>query len=179
MSAGLKGKLTEALLKIFASDSPTRKRFSDPERIIQGAGVRSGQKALEVGCGRGFFTIPIAETLGKEGFLYALDVTQTAVDYVTQKVKEARLSYVSVFKANALDSGMPEGSVDLVLLFGVIPSPTLPLNQLLLEMHRVLSPGGSLAVWTLVPGWSPNSIVQSGLFSYVNKVNNLQNLRRA
>jgi len=29
-------------------------------------------------------------------------------------------------------------SVDLVLLFGVVPFPTLPLDRLLPEMHRVL-----------------------------------------
>jgi demethylmenaquinone methyltransferase/2-methoxy-6-polyprenyl-1,4-benzoquinol methylase len=174
----LKNKTVNALLKIFASDSPSRKRLSDPELIIRGAGVRSGQKVLEVGCGRGFFTLPLAETVGQGGYLYALDVTQAAVDYVIRKVEAANLSNTRAFKANALDSGMPGGAVDLVLLFGVIPSPTLPLSRLLPEMHRVLNSSGSLAVWTAVPGWSPQTIVQSGLFDYIGKINNVHNFRR-
>jgi len=173
MLAKMENKIANALLKIFASDSPRRKRLSDPELIIQGAGVRSGQKVLEVGCGRGFFTLPLAQALGQDGSLYALDVTQAAVDYVTQKMAAANLSNVRVFQANALDTGLPSGVVDLVLLFGVIPSPTLPLSRLLPELQRVLIPDGSLAVWTAVPGWSADSVVHSGLFAYLGKLNHV------
>jgi ubiquinone/menaquinone biosynthesis C-methylase UbiE len=176
--AVLTDSIVRVLLKIFASDSPIRKHISDPQAIIQGAGVQPGQTVLEVGCGRGFFTVPLGETLGREGRLHALDVTQVAVDYVTRKVEAACLSNVRVFKANALDSSVPDGTMDLVLLFGVIPSPTLPLSRLLPEMHRVLKPRGALAVWTAVPGWSPQSIVQSGLFEYIDKRNNSHNFQK-
>jgi hypothetical protein len=37
--------------------------------------------------------------------------------------------------------------MDMALLFGVIPFLSLPLNRLLPEMHRVLKPEGTLAVW--------------------------------
>lgn len=176
--AVLRNRLVDILLKIFASDSPVRKRISSPELIMRGAGVQSGQMVLEVGCGRGFFTVPLAETLGQEGYLYALDVTQVAVDYVTQKIEAAGLSNVRVYKANACNSGIPSGTMDRVLLFGVIPSPTLPLSRLLSEMRRVLKPSGALAVWTAMPGWSPHSIVQSGLFVYVGKTNNVHTFQK-
>lgn len=176
--AVLTDRFVNILLKIFACDNPIRERFSDPVAIIQGAGVRPGQTALEVGCGRGFFTLPLAKMLGEEGRLYSLDITRVAVDVVTQKVEAAGLSNVSVFKANAMDTNLPESAVDIVLLFGMIPSPVLPLRQLLPEMHRVLRPGGALAVWTAVPGWSSRSIVQSGLFVYVDKRNNSHNFRK-
>ena len=176
--ATLKSRMVEILLKIFASDSPIRKRFSDPALIIQGAGMQAGQHVLEVGCGRGFFTIPLAEKLGREGYLHALDVTQEAVDYVARKLKTAGLSNTRVFKANALDSGLPGGALDLVLLFGVIPSPTLPLSRLLPEMHRVLKLDGTLAVWTAVPGWSPATVQRSGLFAYIGKTKNVHNFQK-
>jgi ubiquinone/menaquinone biosynthesis C-methylase UbiE len=176
--AVLRDKLATGLLKIFASDSPLRKRWSDPERIIQGAGVQPGQRVLEVGYGRGFFTLPLAGILGQSGYLYALDVTQAAVDYVTQKLAAAHLSNVRLFKANALETGLPDGAVDLVALFGVIPSPTLPLNRLLPEMQRVLKPDGWLAVWTAVPGWSPGAVARSGLFVYLGKFNGVHKFRR-
>ena len=176
--ATLKSRIVDILLKIFASDSPIRKRLSDPALIIQGAGVQAGQHVLEVGCGRGFFTIPLAEKLGREGYLHALDVTQEAVDYVARKLEAAGLSNARVFRANALDSGLPGGALDLVLLFGVIPSPTLPLGQLLPEIHRVLKHDGALAVWTAVPGWSPATVTRNGLFAYAGKTKNVCNFRK-
>jgi ubiquinone/menaquinone biosynthesis C-methylase UbiE len=59
-----------------------------------------------------------------------------------------------VEKRDALYTGLDAESIDKVLLFGVIPFPSQPLNRLLPEMHRVLKPEGSLAVWLFpVSGW--------------------------
>lgn len=69
--------------------------------------------------------------------------------------------------------------MDVILLFGVIPSPTLPLSRLLPEMQRVLKPGGALAVWTAVPGWSPDLITRSGLLTYTREVNAVYNFKSA
>ena len=174
----LKYRVADALLKVFASDSPARERIWDPQQIIQGAGVRAGLTVLEAGCGRGFFTLPLMKTLGPQGYLYALDITQAAVDTVTRKLAAAGLSNARVFQANALNMGLPSGVTDLALLFGVVPSPTLPLNRLLPEMHRVLKPGGRLAIWTAVPGWSPETVVQGGLFIYLGKQNGVHTFDR-
>jgi demethylmenaquinone methyltransferase/2-methoxy-6-polyprenyl-1,4-benzoquinol methylase len=60
-----------------------------------------------------------------------------------------------------------------VLIFGVIPAPMLPMQQLLPEMHRILKPGGAMAVWP--PSWVHRSIVQSGLFRFSGKRNGVSN----
>jgi ubiquinone/menaquinone biosynthesis C-methylase UbiE len=86
---------------------------------------------------------------------------------------------VRVVKRDALNTGLDAASIDTVLLFGVIPFPSLPLNRLLPEMHRVLKPEGRLAVWLFpVAGWVPKSILQSGLITYVNKRNGVYNYMR-
>jgi ubiquinone/menaquinone biosynthesis C-methylase UbiE len=166
------------LLKLVASDSRWRERFTDPRRILQGAKIKAGQTVLEVGCGRGFFTLPAARVLGPAGCLYALDVTAAAVEHVAQKVAAAGVTNVRPVKADALATGLPAEAMDLVLVFGVVPSPTLPLSRLLPEMWRVLKPGGALAVWTAVPGWSPDSVSRSGLFAHVDKENDVYTFER-
>jgi ubiquinone/menaquinone biosynthesis C-methylase UbiE len=170
--------LARLLLKVVAPDGRWRERFSDPIRILQGAKISAGQTVLEVGCGRGFFTLPAAKMLGPAGCLYAMDVTAAAVDCVAQKVEAAGVNNVRPVKADALATGLPEAAMDLILLFGVIPSPTLPLARLLPEMRRVLRPGGALAVWTAIPGWSPDSVTRSGLFAYVDKANGVFTFKR-
>ncbi len=158
-----------------------RQWFSDSAKTLQGADIQSGQTILEVGCGTGFFTIPAAQLIGDRGCLVAMDVSSGFIEQVSKKVQLAHLKNVRIVKRDALDTGLDTASMDKVLLFGVIPFPLLPLNRLLPEMHRVLKPEGTLAVWLFPPVvhfWVPKSILQSGLFTYINKRNGVYNYKR-
>ena len=161
--------------------SRIRAWLSDPFKTIAGADIQPGQTVLEVGCGTGFFTIPASKLIGEQGELIALDVSSGFIEVVHKKVQRAGLKNVRILKRDALDTGLDAASIDKALLFGVIPFPLLPLNQLLPEMHRVLKPEGSMAVWLfppLVHAWVPKSILRSGLFTYLNKRNGVYNYER-
>ena len=160
-----------------AMESRFRYRFFGPTKILQGADIHPGQIVLEVGCGTGFFTIPAAQLIGDQGCLLAMDVLPASVEMVAEKVQAANLENVRVVQGDALDTKLEAQSMDVVLLFGVIPAPMLPLDQLLPEMHRILKPEGALAVWPPVPVWLPRSILRSGLFMYGCKRNGVFNFR--
>jgi ubiquinone/menaquinone biosynthesis C-methylase UbiE len=159
-------------------ESRIRYRFFGPMKILQGAEIHPGQKVLEIGCGTGFFTITAAKLIGDQGCLVAMDVLSESVELVSKKVQNANLKNVRVVKGDAMDTGLDAESFNMVLLFGVIPAPMLPLKRLLTEMHRVLKREGRLAVWPPIPGWLPQSILQSGLFTYSGKRNGVHNFRR-
>lgn len=161
--------------------SRLRAWLADPVRTLQGADIQTGQTVLEVGCGTGFFTIPAAKMLGDQGELVAMDPSAGFIEVVSKKVQVADLKNVRVIKRDALNTRLDKASIDLVLLFGVIPFPLLPLNRLLPEMHRILKPGGTMAVWLfppLVHYQVPKAILRSGLFTYLNKQNGVYNYRR-
>jgi demethylmenaquinone methyltransferase/2-methoxy-6-polyprenyl-1,4-benzoquinol methylase len=159
-------------------ESRIRYRFFSPQKILEGVEFLSGKVVLEVGCGTGFFTIPAARLISDQGRLVALDRMPEAVEFVSQKVQAAGLKNVCVVKGDAQDTGLDAESFDIVLLFGEIPAPMLSLSRLLPEIHRLLRPQGILAVWPPVPGWLPQSILQSGLFILSNKRNGVHNFRR-
>lgn len=160
-------------------ESRLRQWLMNPVKTLRGAGIEPGQTVLEVGCGTGFFTIPAAELIGDQGCLVAMDALSDYTKRVSKKIQAAGLENVRVVKRDALDTGLDAASIDKVLLFGVIPFPSLPLKRLLPEMHRILKTEGTLAVW-LFPfsGWVPKWILQSGLFTYVSKRNGVYNYRR-
>jgi len=162
----------------FVMDSPLRRKLNNPVKTLEAAGVRLGQEVLEVGCGTGFFTINAAKLVGNEGCVHAIDVYPPAIEFVRGKVRDADISNVRLTNADGMDSGLPGSSFDLVLLFGVIPAPVLPLARLLPEMHRLLKPEGALAVWTAFPWWSPTSIIRSRLFTYTRKENGVHNFQK-
>jgi ubiquinone/menaquinone biosynthesis C-methylase UbiE len=159
-------------------ESRFRYRFFGPINILRGADIQPGQNVLEVGCGTGYFTLPAARLIGGQGCLVAMDILSESIELVSKKVQIANLKNVRVVKGDAMDTGLDSESFHKILLFGVIPSPMLPLPRLLSEMHRVLRAAGSLAVWPPIPGWLPQSILQSGLFTYTSKRNGVHNFRR-
>ena len=161
--------------------SKVRQRLSDPVKTLQGAGVGPGQTVLEVGCGTGFFTIPATRLIGDQGRLIAMDLSAGFLEQLSRKVQLTGLENVRIVKRDALATGLDTASIDRALLFGVIPFPLLPLNRLLPEMHRILKPEGTLAVWLfppLVHAWVPKAILRSGLFTSEGKDSGVHNYQR-
>ncbi|MDP6708876.1 MAG: class I SAM-dependent methyltransferase [Alphaproteobacteria bacterium] len=163
-----------------AMESRLRERLFDPLRTLEGAGLRPGQTVLEVGCGTGFFTLPAARMIGDGGHLIAMDPMSGFVDRVRDKVREAGLRNVEVVRRDALKTGSATATVDVVLALGVLPYPSLPLDRLLPEMHRVLKPDGTMAVWLFpITFGVPRAILQSGLFSHPSQKNGVYTFRRS
>lgn len=160
-----------------AMESRFRYRFFPPTRILKGADIRPGQNVLEVGCGTGFFTVAAARLIGDLGCLVAMDVVPASVKMVSERVETIGLENVRVVEGDAMNTALSDESMDAVLLFGVIPAPMLPLKRLLPEMHRILKPDGTMAVWP--SSWVRHSIVQSRLFTYAGKRNGVWNFRRS
>jgi ubiquinone/menaquinone biosynthesis C-methylase UbiE len=178
-------KITESatgrfLIKILGAvmESRFRHRLFGPEKILKSTDMYPGQSVLEVGCGTGYFTIVAAQLIGERGSLFAMDVLPESVELVSTKVKAANLKNVHVFNGDALNIGLVAESFDLVLLFGVIPAPMLPLPRLLPEIHRILKLAATLAVWPPVPVWLPTSILRSGLFTIKSQRSGVYNFKR-
>lgn len=165
----------------FLMGSTLRKWLMDPVKTLQIANVQPSQRILEVGCGTGFFTIPAAKMTGDQGSLVAMDASSGFLNVVANKVKKANLNNVSIVQRDALDTGIETASIDKVLLFGVIPFPLLPLEKLLPEMHRVLKPNSTMAIWLfppLVHSWVPKAILKSNLFDHINNQRRVYNYKR-
>jgi len=162
-----------------AMESRLRRIFHDPEKLLDGAGVKEGQVVLEVGSGTGFFTIPAAKRIGDQGRLIAIEPLATYAARLTERIEVEGLMNVQVFRRDAVNTKLASDSIDRVLLFGVLPFPSLPLNRLLPEMHRVLTTGGVVAVWQFpVDGWVPGSIGRSAWFDYLGKHQGVHTYRR-
>ena len=125
-------------------DNPILPLFRDPYRLLKTAGLKPGQKVLEVGCGPGFFTIPAAKIVGNEGLIYAVDVHPLAIKRVQKKIVEKQIKNVKPTLTNASETEFPDQSIDLAFVFG-LRHIAGGLENLISEMHRILKPGGTLS----------------------------------
>jgi ubiquinone/menaquinone biosynthesis C-methylase UbiE len=170
--------LGQIFIRIIAviMESRLRYRFFGPKKILEGAEIGPGQKVLEIGCGTGFFTLNAAKMIGDQGSLLSMDMLSISVETVLEKVKKTKLKNVRVIKGDAINTHLDDESFDKIIIFGVIPAPMLPMEKLMAEMHRILRPGGIMSIWP--PSWVHQSILQSRLFTYSSKRNNVLNYMR-
>ena len=75
--------------------SPERERELDPFNVINYMPIDPFDKVADIGCGPGYFTIPLAKHL-VYGRLYAIDTDEEMVEITQQRVNTARLGNVQV-----------------------------------------------------------------------------------
>ena len=137
-----KQKMPRAGFAIMKTVLTLRSLFKKPERTLREMGIQKGQTVLDYGCGIGSFSIPAAKMVGNDGIVYALDIHPLAIKAVEKKIKKKRITNVKTI-LSARETGLPDESVDVVLLYDVLQMVS-DREKLLEELHRVLKPDGIL-----------------------------------
>jgi len=122
--------------------------FLNPDLIVNEFGVREGMNVADFGSGAGYFTIIIAERVGKEGKVYALDIMETALDSVKEKARAAGLENIEAIRTNLEvlgSSGLADQSQDIVLLANILFQSDKK-SDIVKEGKRVLKDNGSLII---------------------------------
>ena len=114
-----------------------------PEKELNKLNIEEGQKILDYGCAVGSYTFSAANLVGKEGKVYALDKQPSAIKGVEEKAKMAGFSNIDTILSDE-GTGLPGESVDIILLYGVLPEIESK-EPLLKELYRVLKPNGYLS----------------------------------
>jgi ubiquinone/menaquinone biosynthesis C-methylase UbiE len=105
----------------FASDNFLRKIFQDPGKTVSEF-LSAGDVAADLGCGPGFYTLPMARLVGPEEKVFAVDFDERAIETVKRRAGEHGLEgVIDPRVSSAADIGfIPEGSVDFVLAEGLL-----------------------------------------------------------
>ena len=125
-----------------------------PRRLLGSLGIQPGQTALDLGCGAGFWTLPLAELAGPTGFVWALDVSQEMLDALAERQPPPT---VRPLRSELPHIDLPDASVDWIWGAFVVHEVE-PLDGLMAEMRRVLRPGGQVALLD----WRPDAASMDG-----------------
>jgi len=121
-----------------------RDRFRDPGKQLEKVGIKKGQTLLDFGCGSGSYVIPAARMVGENGRVDALDIHPLAISAVEKKANKEGLTNIATILSDR-DTGLPDESIDVVLLYDVIRS-IKDKRALLKELHRVMKANGLLSI---------------------------------
>jgi ubiquinone/menaquinone biosynthesis C-methylase UbiE len=104
----------------FALLYPIVRIFAPPQRFIKPY-VKNGQVVADLGCASGYFTLPLADSVGPEGKVYAVDVNKKTIQALEKKVEKGNIRNIEVYASSAADlSFIEDKSVDFVLASGLL-----------------------------------------------------------
>jgi len=128
--------------------------FVDPKEIIKKAGIKKGDKVADFGCGPGYFSIPIAKTIGENGEVYAFDVLPSAIEALESQARLNGIDNISIQRVNLEkyeSSGLENDSMNWVILKDIL-FQNKDKETILKEAYRVLKKGGKV----LIMEWNKN-----------------------
>jgi ubiquinone/menaquinone biosynthesis C-methylase UbiE len=118
------------------------------EQVLGKAGVEKKCVVLDFGCGSGAYALPAARLTGPGGTVYALDKDIHALETLVRRAREEGLQNIITIVSSDLDTGLPDGSVDLVLLHDVLHMIDEQ-RALFGKVNRVLDPGGRVSIYPM------------------------------
>lgn len=127
--------------------APDRGERVDSFTIFTFSDINDRDAVADIGCGPGFFTIPLAKLL-YNGKVYALDINDEMLEACRKRVEEARLGNVEILKCGEFDFPLDKSSLNGVFLAFVIQqSPDKP--RFLSAVQELLRPRG----WCTILEW--------------------------
>lgn len=112
-------------------------------RTLAGLALRSGERVLDAGCGTGFLAQELAMVVGPEGCVVGVDNSLDMLEIANHRCKglaQVQLKQGSVEKLPELNECFDAVTCVQVLMY------LSEVSRAIAEMHRVLRPGGRIAV---------------------------------
>jgi ubiquinone/menaquinone biosynthesis C-methylase UbiE len=100
----------------YSFDNPLRRFIHDPESLLAPS-VKPGMTVVDVGCGMGYFTIPLARITGPGGKVIAADLQQRMLDALVRRAEKAGVADRVIPHRSQIESLSIEGPADFALVF--------------------------------------------------------------
>jgi len=118
-------------------------------RTLEQLELAPGMHVLDAGCGPGRITVPLAEAVGPEGTVLAVDIQPDMLRRAQAKASDAAVTNVTFLEAGLGAGQLPHAAFDracLVTVLGEVPDKRAALE----EIYASLKPGGFLLVGEVI-----------------------------
>ena len=132
-----------------------REVFDQRREIVAALGLKPGMTIADVGAGTGLFTFLFADAVGKQGTVYAVDISPVLLVHLGRRAAEGGYGQVKVHRGGEQDTRLPANSVDRIYICDTYHHFEYP-APMLASLKKALKPGGEMVVvdFTRIPGVS-------------------------
>lgn len=130
----------------FVLDNWLRRTFQNPTRLVKEY-INEGDTVIDLGCGPGFFSIPMARLVGPTGKVIAVDIQAGMLEHVKRKAAAKKVDDRMTFHQCGADKiGLElNGKADFILAFYMVHETPDP-GKFLEEVRPMLKKGGKFLV---------------------------------
>ena len=129
----------------FLFENPLAEAFVGTDLLVRRLGVAPGMRVLDAGCGPGRLTLPLAEAVGEEGEVVAVDGQPAMLLKLEERLKRRDIRNVKPLRATLAEGELAEGDFDRIALSMVL-GEARDRRAALRELHAALKPDGRLSV---------------------------------
>lgn len=123
----------------------SREREEEPAKLLAALSLERGQTVCDLGCGNGFYTLPLAQLVAPTGRVLAVDIQREMLLLLSERARARSVRGVETLLGTARNPRLPAGEVDLVLLVDVYHEFSHPV-EMLASIHQSLRPTGRVAL---------------------------------
>ena len=107
--------------------------------------LAKGMNVCDLGCGNGYWTLPMARDVGEDGTVYAVDIQREMLQKLRQRSSKYKLNNIEPVLGKVDDPNLPANKVDLVLMVDVYHEFSHP-ESMLWGIRRSLTSKGVVAL---------------------------------
>ena len=122
-------------------DSPERRKILPPEQILDLTGLKAGQVMADVGAGTGYFALPAAQIVGKNGTVLASDISEEMLDIIRSKLTAENMDIIQLIHSDGLDIGISDNTADYLLLCTVLHESEDP-QKMIANLYKAIKQDG-------------------------------------
>ena len=97
-------------------NDPARDTWQQPKAVIDALKIEPGAAVADLGAGGGYFTFPLAEAVGPQGRVYAVDIDEASRRFIEQEAERrgGMPGNVELVLATPTDPRLPPDGIDLI-----------------------------------------------------------------
>ena len=126
-------------------ESPGREVFDKRHAIVAASGVKAGMVVADIGAGTGLFTRLFADSVGKAGKVYAVDISRPFVENILRTSREQGIVNVEGVVNSDKDVSLPADSIDIAFLVDTYHHFEYSVSMLA-SIRNSLRAGGTLII---------------------------------
>lgn len=119
-----------------------RPLFEHPEKRLEPF-VKKGMVVADLACANGYYTFPIADMVGPQGKVYAVDLGEKCIQRINNKARKRGYQNIEAHSCSVVNMDfIKDCSIDLVWAYGLLCSMEGDRQAAVKEIQRILKQDG-------------------------------------